>query len=95
MPPFDKATQLSILLKSSLSERSSSSLWEWNVSLFSELINVKSIFYYTFNEFIMLLSTFSSIFCSVQIMYDLPTFTWASVIDKCWSIWLGVKWVRH
>ena len=53
---FDKATYLSLLFKSILFE--SSSLYESNVLLFPEFIDIVSILYYAFTEFIILLCRF-------------------------------------
>ena len=55
---FDKATYLSLLFKFILSERLSNSLWGSDVLLFSEFINIVSILFYNFIEFIILLYTF-------------------------------------
>ena len=53
---FDKATYLSLLFKSILFE--SSSLYESNVLLFPEFVDIVSILYYAFTEFIILLYRF-------------------------------------
>ena len=59
---FDKATYLSLLFKSILSERLDNSLWKSDVLLFSEFINIVSILLYDFIEFIILLYIFLVIF---------------------------------
>ena len=55
---FDKATYLSHLFKFVLYVTLSSNLWGSDVSLFLEFINILSILFYNFIEFIMLLYTF-------------------------------------
>ena len=57
MLSFEKATYLSLLFKFILSERLSNSLRGSDVLLFSEIINMVSILYYNFIEFIILLYT--------------------------------------
>ena len=54
---FDKETYLSILFRFILSETLSNSLWESDVLLFLEFVNIVSILCYNFIEFIMLLYT--------------------------------------
>ena len=58
MEKFDKATYLSLLFKVILSERMSYNLRGSEVSLISEFINIVSILFYSFIEFIILLCTF-------------------------------------
>ena len=55
---FDKATYLSLLFMFVLSARFSNSLWESDVLLISEFINIVSILFYDFIEFIILSYTF-------------------------------------
>ena len=57
MLSFEKATYLSLLFKFILSERLSNSLRGSDILLFSEIINMVSILYYNFIEFIILLYT--------------------------------------
>ena len=59
---LDKATYLSIPFKYILSERLSNSLWGSEVLLYPEFMNIVSILYYTFIEFITLLYTFLVIY---------------------------------
>ena len=54
---FDKGTYLSLLFRFILSETLSNSLWESDVLLFLEFVNMVSILCYNFIEFIMLLYT--------------------------------------
>ena len=58
---FDKGTYLSLLFKFILSERLSDSLRGSNVLLFSKFINIVSISFYKFIEFIIMLYTFLAI----------------------------------
>ena len=53
-----KATHLSLRFKFILSERFSISLWGSGVLLFREFIDIVSILFYNFIEFIVLLYTF-------------------------------------
>ena len=89
-----------------LSGRSSNSLWGSDVLLFSEFINIVSILFYNFIEFIILLYTFLVI-CFAQyreyviclISFSkfsdaLPAFTCASAIGNLWNICLCVKILR-
>ena len=55
---FYRATYLSILFKFNFSERLSNSLWGSDVLLFLEFINIVSILFYNFIEFIVVLYTF-------------------------------------
>ena len=55
---FDKATYLSHLFKFVLLVTLSNNLWRSDVSLFLELINILSILFYNFIEFMILLYTF-------------------------------------
>ena len=55
---FDKTTYLSLLFKFILSERLSNNLWGSDVLLFSEFVNIVSILFYIFIEFIIFLYTF-------------------------------------
>ena len=55
---FDKATYLSHLFKFVLLVTLSNNLWRSDVSLFLEFINILSILFYNFIEFIILLYTF-------------------------------------
>ena len=52
---FDRATYLSLLVKFVLSERVSNSLWGSDGLLFPKFINIVSILYYKYNEFVILL----------------------------------------
>ena len=54
---FDKATYLSLLFKSILSERLVSSLWESDVLLSSEFVNISSVLLHSFIELHTLLNT--------------------------------------
>ena len=58
MLSFDKTTYLSFLFKFILSKRLSNGLLGSDVLLFPEFINVVSILFYNFIEFIILLYTF-------------------------------------
>ena len=55
---FDKATNLSHLFKFVLLVTLSNNLWRSDVSLFLEFINILSILFYNFIEFMILLYTF-------------------------------------
>ena len=55
---FDKATYLSHLFKFVLLVTLSNNLWRSDVSLFLEFINILSILFYNFIEFMILLYTF-------------------------------------
>ena len=91
---FDKATYLSLLFKFSLSERLSNSVLGSDVLLFSESINIVSMLFYEFIEFIILLHTFLVIsfvqckaFMICLISFSkfsdvLPAFTFASAIGN-------------
>ena len=59
---FDKATYLSLLLKFLLSARLNNILRRSDVPLYLDLINIVSIVFYEFIEFIMLLNSFLGIF---------------------------------
>ena len=97
---FDKATYLSYLFKSILSERLSNSLWGSDVLLFVEFINIVSFVFYDTMEFIKLLYTFLVIHfvrCKEYMIYPisfskfldvLPAFTYVSGIGNIWSICL-------
>ena len=100
---FDTATYLSLLFKFILSKRSINSLWGSHVLLFSEFLNVVSILFYNFIDFIILLYTFFVIsfyrykeymICLIsfsKVAYVLPAFTCARAIGNLWSIFLGVN----
>ena len=62
MRRLDKATYSSFLFKFILSERFNNSLLRSDVLLFPEFINIVSIRFYNFMEFIILLHTFLVIF---------------------------------
>ena len=64
---FDKTIYLSFLLKSILSERLGNNLCESEVLLFSEFINIVSILYYIYTEFIILLYTIENIVSGIQL----------------------------
>ena len=90
----DKLTYLSLLFKSNLPERSSNSLWQSDVLLFSEFINIASFLFYNFIEFFILWYTFSEIsfarckkymICLIsfsKLSDVLPAFTWARAIGN-------------
>ena len=100
---FDKVIYLSFLLKSILSVRLSNNLWGSDVLLFLEFINIASILYYAFIEFIILLCTFLMNYFALYKIYTiclilfskfsdmLPAFTCAKAIGNLWSICLGVN----
>ena len=89
-----------------LSVRLSNSLWGSDVLLFSEFINIASILFYNFIEFIILLYTFLVIYFAQHKKYItcliwfskfsdvLPAFTSASTIGNLWSICLIVHILR-
>ena len=99
----DKATSLSLLFKFILYVRLSNSLRESDVLLFSEFINIISVLFYNFIEFMILLYTFSVIsfarykgcvICLISFSKFsdvLPAFTCARAIVYFWSICLGVN----
>ena len=103
MLSFDKATYLSLLFRVILSVGLSNSLWGSDVLIFSEFINIVSILFYNFIEFIILLLitlyiSFARyreyIICmsSFSKFPDvLPAFSCASAIDNLWSICLDVS----
>ena len=64
---FGKTIYLSFLLKSILSERLGSNLCESEVLLFSEFVNIVSILYYIYTEFIVLLYTIDNIVSGMQL----------------------------
>ena len=86
-----------------LSKSLSNSLWGSDVLLFSEFINIVSILFYNFIEFIILLYTFLVIsfvryrkYINWLISFSkfsdvLPAFNWSSAIGNHWSICLGVN----
>ena len=86
-----------------LSKRLSNSLWGSDVLLFPEFINIVSILFYNFIEYIILLHTFlvipfapykEYIVCLVSLSKFsdvLPAFTCASSIHNLWSICLRVS----
>ena len=90
---FDKATYLSLLFNFVLSERLGSNLGESDVLLFSDFINIVSILFYTFIEFIILSYTFLVVcflrykeYITCLISFSklpdvLPAFTGASTTD--------------
>ena len=79
---FDKATYMSLLFFLILFQRWSNSLWESDVLLFLELINIVSILYYNFIEFIILLYCFFSILFSQNRQYGI----WRISFDKFWDV---------
>ena len=94
---FDKATYLQLLLKSILSKKLINSLWESDVLIFSEFINIVSILCYNFFEFIILLHTFLVISFTQYRQYIiwrislnsfscvLPSFT-CTIVQQLWVI---------
>ena len=86
--------QIYHFLKFILSERSSNNLWAADVLLFSEFINMVSILFYNFIEFIILLHTFLVIsiarykeYMACLISFGkfsdaLPAFTWGNNIGN-------------
>ena len=102
---FDKATCLLLLYKLVfiLSGRLSISVWGSDILLFPEFINIVSILYYIFIEFIILLYTFLVIYFAEYKEYmiwwiwfskfsaALPAFTCASATGNFWSICLEVS----
>ena len=102
---FDKATCLLLLYKLLfiLSGRLSISVWGSDILLFPEFINIVSILYYIFIEFIILLYTFLVIYFAEYKEYMiwwiwfskfsavLPAFTCASATGNFWSICLEVS----
>ena len=103
---FDKATYLSLLSKFILNVRLSNNLWRSDVSLFLKFINIVSILFYNFFEFIILLYTFLVITFSRYKKYIiwlisfskfsdvLPAFTCATALGNLWSISLGLNILR-
>ena len=99
---FDKATCLLLLYKLLfiLSGRLSISVWGSDILLFPEFINIVSILYYNFIEFIILLYTFLVIYFAEYKEYmiwwiwfskfsaALPAFTCAIATGNIWSICL-------
>ena len=97
---------LSFIFKAILSERLNNSLWGSDVLRFLEFINIVSILFYNFIEFIMLLYTFLVIYfawyrkyticlvSSSKILDELPAFTSARSISNPWIICLGVNILR-
>ena len=91
---FDKATYLSILYKLILHERFSNSLWGADVLLFSGFINIVSILFYNFFDFVIVLYTFlvnsfalyeQYVICLIllgKFSNVLPAFTCASTITS-------------
>ena len=92
-----------LFFKFILSKSLSNSLWGSDFLLFSEFINIVSILFYNFIEFIILLYTFLVIsfvqyrkYINWLISFSkfsdvLPAFNWASAIGNHWSICLGVN----
>ena len=83
------------------SERLSNSMWELDVLLFLEFINIVFTLFYNFIEFIIVYF-FNYFFSSIQIIYKLvsfemrfPAFICASANDNLWGIHLGVETWRH
>ena len=86
-----------------LSERLSNSLWKSDVFLFQKFINIVSILFYIFIEFIILLYTFLVIsflwqkeYMTCWILFSrfsdvLPAFICARAIGNPWSICLGLN----
>ena len=91
---FDETTDLSFFFRTILSARLSNSLRGSDVPLFLEFINIVSILFYTFIEFIILLYTFlvisfaqykECIICLISFSKfsdALPAFTYASAIGN-------------
>ena len=94
---FYKTAYLLLLFKSLLFERLSNSLWESDVLLFPEIINIVSIQFYNFIEFIILFYTFLVIYIaeykeySICLISVLPVFTFENAIDNLRSIRLEVN----
>ena len=65
---------LSLLFKFILSERLSNDLWGADVLLFSEFINIVSILFFRFIEFIILFYTFLVVSFARYEKYDLSDF---------------------
>ena len=98
---FDKGTYLSRLFKFILSARLSKSLWRSDVLLFSEFLNIVSLLFYNFFEFIRLYN-FLVIYLAPYREYIIflisfskfsdivPAYTCARLIDNLWYICLGV-----
>ena len=98
---------LSLLFKYILSVRLSNSLPGSDGLLFSEFINIVSILFYNFIEFVILLYTFLVIYfarcreyiiCLISLskLSDvLLALTCARAIGNLWSICLGVKILIH
>ena len=86
-----------------LSERFSNNLWGSDVLLFSEVLNIVSILFYNFIEFIILLYTFlvtsfsqckKYVICLISFSKFsdvLLTFPCAKAIGNLWSNWSGVN----
>ena len=103
MPCVAKGASLSLLFKFILSVQLSNSLWGSNVPLFLEFINIVSISFYNFVEFIILLYTFLvtsfSLYkeCMIYLILFskfsdvLPTFTCTRGIGNLWRICSGVN----
>ena len=69
-------SHLSHIYQFIFSERLSNSLWGSDVLLFSEFLNIVSILFYNFIEFIIyiVVSFSSNFFCLIQKIYDLMDF---------------------
>ena len=103
MVRYDKATYLSLPVNSFLSVRLSDSLWESDVLLFLEFINLVFTLFYNFIEIIMLLYAFLVIFfawCKAYLIWRilvskfsdvLLAFTCESAIGKLWSLCLEIN----
>ena len=72
---FDKAIYLSLLFKFILSARLSNTLWRLNVLLFSEFINIVSVFVLSLYWIhYIVIYCFSNFFCLMQRIYYLMNF---------------------
>ena len=81
--------------------------WGSDVSLFLEFINIVSILFYNFIEFIIWLYTFLVISFALHKKYKislisisklsdvLPAFTYGRAIDNFWNICLGINILSH
>ena len=103
---FDKTIYLSFRLKYVLSVRLSNSLWESDVLLFSEFINIVFIFvfYFCWIHYIVihiLVTSFAwfkeYMICLIMFSKSsgvLPAFPCAKAIGSFWGICLGVNILR-
>ena len=103
---FDRATYLSFFLNLFLYERLSNDLWGLDVLLLLQIINIVSILFYNFIEFIILSYTFLPTSFALYKEYTicmisfskfsdvLPACICASAIGNFWSICLGPNILR-